>query len=172
MLSMNAQAAMITPFQGTGNFELTGILVSDTSLNQGMAFNNSDTSALLGYGGFDSFNLTVGENLHFWFTDASSAIVDLYGQIAELTTSITTLPNATFSFFGVDSITGQIFEASGSRTINNAGIVTSNSINVSGQFGTVPEPSVILLMLIGIAGFLFSKKTYTSDKVAGTLMTA
>ncbi|MDP2091277.1 MAG: PEP-CTERM sorting domain-containing protein [Candidatus Gracilibacteria bacterium] len=157
-MTLSAQAAFV-PFQGTGNFELNGNTVSDVSLNNGMAFNNSSDLSFLGFGGFADFDLVVGENLHFWFTDVSSNLVNLFGTIAQLTTSDINLPGLSFSFFGVNSNTGEIFEASGSRTINDLGIVTSNSINVSGQFGNVPEPETLLLMGIGLLGFFFSRKS-------------
>ncbi|MDP3380895.1 MAG: PEP-CTERM sorting domain-containing protein [bacterium] len=166
MMSLSANAAFV-PFQGTGNFELNGNTISDVSLNNGMAFNNSSDLSFLGFGGFADFELVVGENLHFWFTDVSSNLVNLYGTIAQLTTSNINLPGLSFSFFGVNSSNGEIFEASGSRTINAQGIITSNSINVSGQFEQVPEPETLLLMGIGLLGMgFFSRKSSLKSNFA------
>ncbi|MDP2091278.1 MAG: hypothetical protein Q8K30_06810 [Candidatus Gracilibacteria bacterium] len=154
---MTANAATVT-FQGTGNFELNGNTVSDVSLNQGMAFNNSTNLSFLGFGGFADFDLTVGENLHFWFTDNSNNLVNLFGKISQVNTKDVPLSGLTFSFFGLESNSGQIFEASLSRTINEQGIVTSNSINLSGQVAAVPTPGALLLFISGLPLLFISKK--------------
>lgn len=175
LLFANAQAAYV-PFQGTGNFDLTennGIFtVSDVSLNQGMAFNNSNDSSLLGYGGFDTFSLVANENLHFWYTDLSNNLVNLYGVIQSFTIADFSLANAQFSFFGLTSDTGEIFEVSGSRTINSNDVVTSNSINASGQHQTVPEPSVLLLLAVGVIGVSMFRKKSSQDDYYGKMITA
>ncbi|MDD2870979.1 MAG: PEP-CTERM sorting domain-containing protein [Candidatus Gracilibacteria bacterium] len=44
--------------------------------------------------------------------------------------------------------------------------------SMSGNISTVPEPSVILLMLIGVAGFYLSKKKSSRDDYYGKMMTA
>ena len=151
--------ASLMNFQGTGNYTQTGgnvvgSTIIDTSFNDGMAFNNSDTTALLGYGGFDTFDLTVGETLHFWYNEALSGdLVDLHGTISSV--DIANFSN--FSFFGVNSLSGDIYEVSGSTSYFGDNVV-SNSINVSGQYGNVPEPSSIALFSVASAGLFFSRK--------------
>lgn len=173
IMSITVANAALINYQGTGNFQQlgsgVGSTIVDTSLNQGMAFNNSDSLALLGYGGFDSFDLSLGEDMHFWYEDFGGNIMDLYGTI----TSGILSGNSSFQFFGVNSTTGTVYEVSGSRSFNDQGYVTSNSINVSGQFATVPEPGSLALMVIGLIGFISMKKMLKlKQDDTGYMMTA
>lgn len=160
-----AQAAIIT-YNGTGNYTRTADGSGLSTISQGslitpgsmMDFVNSDTGNDLGQGGFADFDIAVGSDFNFWFTDILSGdLILLSGQINNILFNRDIL--GVFDIFAVRS-SGDIFSISGTSNYDMHGALIDNSISVSGQYEvtSVPEPGSFVLMLLGIAGITGMRK--------------
>ena len=162
--------ASVINYNGTGNYTRTDDS-SGTTISQGssitpgstLTYVNSDTGITLGEGGFDAFNLSIGSALNFFFTDSSSALVNLTGTITNVLADIN-VPNS-FDAFVLRS-SGDIFSVSGTANYDIQGQLVDNSISVSGQYGNVPEPGTIALMSLGLLGLRQSYKKKQNSAIS------